>query len=69
MSDDEKEVEGELNPDLLEAGLDDEPALDSDILGDEDEITSVDALADAEDDEAADSDRFDDVEREDKLFE
>ncbi len=68
MSDDEKEVDGELNPDLLEAGLDDEPALDGDDVAEDDGTVPLSKLIDDEEEEGAESDSFDDVEREDKLW-
>ncbi len=67
MSDDEKEVDGELNPDLLEAGLDDEP-VDSDDVPEDDGTVPLNKLIDEEEEEGAESDSFDDVEREDKLW-
>jgi hypothetical protein len=63
MSDDEEKVDGEINPDLLEAGLDDEPVLDGDDLGEEDEFASLDDLADKEDEEGLVADGFDDEDK------
>jgi hypothetical protein len=62
MSDDEKELEegGELNPDLLEAGLDDDPVIDGDDLTDDDVDVPISKLIDEEEEEGLIADSYDD---------
>lgn len=64
MSDDEKELEeseGTLNPDLLEEGLgDDVVEVDDDELNEDGDV-SLEKMADDEDGEWAEGDKYDDV--------
>ncbi len=61
MSDEEEKVDGELNPDLLEAGLEDEPVVDGDEVLEDDGIVPLSKLIDEEEEEGAETDGFDDV--------
>lgn len=59
MSDDEEKVDGEINPDLLEAGFDDDTSLGEDESLEDGDL-SLEKAAEDEDEEGALADKFDD---------